>query len=87
MKSIKVILLLFFTSFVFAVKSEEAVLKGNLEWRICPADKPIKGNVNYFKDTKIYHEPKGGFYERTNPETCFSTPEEAEAKGFRKSTR
>ncbi len=67
--------------------SEEVVLKGDLEWRSCPADKPIKGNLNSFKNTKIYHKPDGAFYNRTNPEACFSSTAEAEAKGFRASSK
>ena len=60
-------------------------LKGNLEKRFCPKDKPIKGNINQFRNTKIYHVPDGAFYKRTNPEYCFTNPLEAEKAGFRAS--
>lgn len=68
-------------------QSKETVLKGNLEWRSCPSDKPIKGNINSFKGTKIYHKPEGAFYNRTNPEVCFSSIAEAESRGFRPSSK
>jgi hypothetical protein len=63
------------------------VLKADLEWRYCPSDKPIKGNINLMKGTQIYHLPKGQFYDRTNPEACFKDEFEAEQNGFRKSER
>lgn len=66
---------------------EEVVLDGRLEWRICPAERPIKGNINFLKNTKIYHLPEGSFYKRTNPEKCFASIEEAERAGFRPSER
>ena len=62
-------------------------LKGSLEWRVCPADKPIKGNMSYSSKDKIYHKPTGAFYKRTNPEACFASSVEAEAEGFRASKR
>jgi hypothetical protein len=65
----------------------EVVLKGDLEWRYCPEDKPIKGNVNFLKNTKIYHLPSGAMYKRTNPEVCFDTKETAVENGFRASER
>jgi hypothetical protein len=63
------------------------VLKGDLEWRICPKDKPIKGNINLVKNTKIYHQKEDSLYSRTNPEACFETTEDAERNGFRHSLR
>lgn len=45
----------------------------------------IKGNIG--SGTKIYHMPGGSFYNRTNPEMCFSTEAEAQGAGFRKSSR
>lgn len=48
--------------------------------------KVIKGNINS-KGEKIYHVPGGAYYERTKPEQTFSTVEEAEAAGFRPSSR
>ncbi len=52
----------------------------------CPADKPIKGNVSS-KGEKIYHLPSGVYYKRTEPENCFTTEEEAQKEGFRRSSR
>jgi micrococcal nuclease len=54
----------------------------------CEPDQ-IKGNINR-EDERIYHEPGGRFYERTEidlevGERCFATPEEAEAAGWRPS--
>jgi hypothetical protein len=45
----------------------------------CPASHPVKGNGN----SGIYHLPGGRFYDVTNPEECFRTPEDAEAAGYR----
>jgi hypothetical protein len=54
----------------------------------CPAGYPIKGN----KTTQntgdwIYHAPGGQFYDRTIPEQCFASPEDAQAAGYRPSQR
>lgn len=46
----------------------------------------IKGNISG-TGSKIYHIKGGAFYERTNPEQCFNTEEEAKVGGFRKSSR
>lgn len=45
----------------------------------CPADHPIKGNAN----SRIYHMPGEPSYERTIPELCFATEEDAAAAGYR----
>ncbi len=45
----------------------------------------IKGNIG--SSGKIYHLPGGAFYTRTNAEMCFNTETEAQAAGFRKSSR
>ena len=57
-----------------------------------PATKPkegtdclVKGNIS--GNNKIYHVKGGAFYDRTNPEMCFATEEEAKAAGFRKAAR
>jgi hypothetical protein len=50
----------------------------------CPADFPVKGNVND-EGERIHYEPGWRFYDRTNPERCFATPEDAEDAGFRPS--
>ena len=48
----------------------------------CPSTAPIKGNVG--SNGKIYHLPQGDpNYARTHAEQCFSTPEAAQAAGFR----
>ena len=48
----------------------------------CPASAPIKGNVG--SNGKIYHLPQGDpNYGRTHAEQCFTTPEAAQAAGFR----
>ncbi|MBW0106489.1 50S ribosomal protein L17 [Pseudonocardia sp. KRD-291] len=44
-----------------------------------PAGFPVKGN----EDSKIYHVPESGFYDRTVAEVWFATPGDAEAAGFR----
>ena len=35
----------------------------------------------------VYHLPSGAFYKRTTPVRCFTTEAEAQAAGFRKSSR
>jgi hypothetical protein len=49
---------------------------------VCPADRPIKGNRGSM-GAMIYHVPGGRNYDRTKPEACFATVEEAEAAGYR----
>ena len=46
----------------------------------------IKGNINS-KGEKIYHVPGGAYYDRTVAEEWFKTEEEAQAAGYRKSSR
>jgi micrococcal nuclease len=48
----------------------------------CPSEAPIKGN-----QSGIYHVPGGQSYERTIPEECFASEEEAQAAGYRKAQR
>lgn len=80
------ILGLFLFSLIMSAEAQaEITLKGELEKRSCPEDKPVKGNINSFKKTKIYHLPGNSHYERTNPEACFKNSAEAEAAGFRAS--
>lgn len=45
----------------------------------CPERFPIKGNAN----SRIYHLPGESSYERTVPELCFATEEDAAAAGYR----
>lgn len=49
---------------------------------VCPASHPIKGNRGSM-GAMIYHVPGGRNYERTKPEACFATIEEAETAGYR----
>ena len=46
----------------------------------CPIDHPIKGNSN----SGIYHVPGGRFYDRTVPERCYATEDDAVADGYRR---
>lgn len=50
----------------------------------CPATHPVKGNVGA---SLIYHLPGGAYYTRTYPEACFATAPDAEAAGYRASSR
>jgi hypothetical protein len=45
----------------------------------CPDGYPIKVNEN----SGIFHVPGGRFYDRTAPERCYATAEEALADGYR----
>ncbi|MBP9686305.1 MAG: hypothetical protein KBD66_00725 [Candidatus Doudnabacteria bacterium] len=45
----------------------------------------VKGNIS--STGKIYHTQGGSFYARVKPEQCFVTEAEAQAAGFRKSSR
>jgi len=47
----------------------------------CGLDRPIKGNIT--ARNKIYHLPGSSDYEKTHPEKCFATEDEAKAYGFR----
>jgi hypothetical protein len=48
------------------------------EWN-CPASHPFKGNRN----SMIYHPPGGRSYNKTTPEECFASAEDAVAAGYR----
>lgn len=52
----------------------------------CPAGYPIKGNRSSSGEW-IYHVPGGEFYDRTNPEECFATQQDARDAGYRASKR
>ncbi|MGO2660695.1 MAG: sunset domain-containing protein, partial [Mycetocola reblochoni] len=56
---------------------------GPNSWGECPSYAPIKGNAS----SMIYHVPGGSYYDRTNPEECFSTRAAAERAGYRASKR
>jgi hypothetical protein len=45
----------------------------------CPSEFPVKGNAQ----SKIYHTPESRVYQQTIAEICFSTPEAAQAAGYR----
>ncbi len=45
----------------------------------CPDGYPVKGNAS----SRIYHLPGESSYDRTVPEICFATAEDAAAAGFR----
>lgn len=53
----------------------------------CPETYPIKGNINPRKHTMIYHIPGGQYYDKTMPERCYATEDDAKKDGFRKSKR
>lgn len=57
----------------------------------CPPERPVKGNVNRAKNTRIYHLPGDHSYAGTRiagpGEACFATSAEAEAAGFRRAGR
>ena len=46
----------------------------------CPPGYPIKANDN----SGIFHVPGGRFYERTVPERCYATEDDAVADGYRR---
>ena len=49
----------------------------------CPDSRAIKGNAQ----TGIFHVPGGSYYDKTLPERCFSSREEAIKAGYRQSLR
>ena len=54
----------------------------------CPATHPIKGNfTTYSGERCIYHMQGGQFYDKTKPERCYATEEEARKDGCRRSKR
>lgn len=58
----------------------------NVETNINTSQNLIKGNINS-KGEKIYHVPRGQYYDVTKAEEWFKTEEEAQAAGYRKSKR
>ncbi|KPB05090.1 thermonuclease family protein [Bacillus sp. CHD6a] len=60
----------------------EVPTKENLVTESCT----VKGNISSSGE-KIYHVETGAYYDRTIPEACFNTEEEAEKAGYRKSMR
>lgn len=65
---------------------EEPALKESLEKQSVTENCPVKGNISSSGE-KIYHVETGAFYDRTIPEECFNTEEEAKKAGYRKSKR
>ncbi len=54
----------------------------------CPPSHPIKGNFTTDSGERcIYHTPGGAFYNKTQPECCYATEEEARQDGCRRSKR
>lgn len=54
----------------------------------CPTTHPIKGNfTTYSGERCIYHVLGGQFYDKTKPERCYATEEEARKDGCRRSKR
>jgi hypothetical protein len=54
----------------------------------CPATHPIKGNfTTYSGESCIYHVRGGAFYNKTKPERCYATADDARADGCRASKR
>lgn len=54
----------------------------------CPASHPIKGNFTTSSGERcIYHPPGGQFYDRTKPERCYTSGDEARQDGCRRSRR
>ncbi len=66
-----------------------AGLNGDARWIAsegsaeCPAAYPIKGNAS----SRIYHRPGESSYEKTIPEFCFASEEDAVAAGYRPRAR
>jgi hypothetical protein len=40
--------------------------------------------VKVNESSGIFHLPGGRFYQRTNPDRCYATADEAEADGYRR---
>jgi hypothetical protein len=53
------------------------------EGRGCPPSHPIKAKIA----SGIYHRPRMAAYNRTLPDRCYATEEDAEADGFRQAKR
>lgn len=53
------------------------------EDRGCPASHPIKAKLG----SGIYHRPRMAAYNRTIPDRCYASVEDAEADGFRPARR
>jgi hypothetical protein len=49
----------------------------------CPDGHPVKAKAS----SKIFHVPGGVLYDKTVPDRCYTSPEAAEADGYRASLR
>ena len=71
-------------------RAEETARPGvepSTEWT-CPRTHPIKGNfTTHGGERCIYHLPGGAYYERTKPERCYASSNEARSDGCRPSKR
>ncbi len=65
---------------------EDPELKAPAEENPVTDNCTVKGNISSSGE-KIYHVETGAYYDRTIPEECFNTEEEAEKAGYRKSMR
>jgi very-short-patch-repair endonuclease len=54
--------------------------------RECPDAYPLKGNINDSGE-KIVHQIGQQFYDKTDPEACFATLDDAESAGYRPAQR
>ena len=65
-------------------QTSELMLDG---WDI-PLSHPIRGNfTTYSGERCIYHVKGGQFYDKTKPERCYATEDEARQDGCRRSKR
>jgi hypothetical protein len=54
----------------------------------CPVSHPIKGNfTTYSGEPCIHHMPGGRFYDKTKPERCYASEDEARRDGCRRARR
>ena len=74
---------------VVVTDPKPAGLNGDARWVAsegsaeCPESYPIKGNAS----SRIYHRPGESSYEKTIPEFCFASEEDAVAAGYRPRAR
>ncbi|MCA9860831.1 MAG: hypothetical protein KC438_13975 [Thermomicrobiales bacterium] len=66
-------------------EEEEPVIEIEPDWvrgdgsHDCPETHPVKAKAN----SMIYYEPESGHYDRTIPDVCFASAEDAAAAGYR----
>lgn len=49
----------------------------------CPRTHPVKGKINARTGTRIYHTPGGRYHDRTQPDRCFASVQDAVRAGYR----